>query len=129
MEFLRGVRSKVFYKSAQVEVEPTLLYGVSLVPTLMQDYGLLRCYDGRETAGELKLELQASYDFGAGLAFPVQFMTGLYITLVENLTSVTIMWLTNEAALALFHQELQVRKCCSENGVASAQEMLRTLGL
>ncbi|GAI87186.1 unnamed protein product [marine sediment metagenome] len=79
--------------------------------------------------GELKLELQASYDFGAGVAFPVQFMTGLYITLVSGLTSVTIMWLTNEAALALFLEELRVKKCCQEDSLPGVQEMLRTLGL
>jgi len=129
MEFLRGVRSKVFTVDTQVEPEPTLLYGVALVPAQVGTAGILRCYDGRETAGELKLELQASYDFGAGLAFPIQFMHGLYIDLVSGLTSVTIMWLTNEAALALFHNELRVRKCCSENGIASVQDMLRMLGL
>jgi len=129
MDFLRGVRSKVFSADQIIEHEPTLLYGAALVPTEIGTAGLLRCYDGFDATAELKLELQASYDFGQGLAFPIQFMHGLYIDLVSGLTTVTIMWLTNEAALALFLNELRVKKCCQEESLPSVQELLRNLGL
>lgn len=129
MDFLRGVKSRVFAADKQVETEPTLLYGVLLTPTAVGTAGILRCYDGQDTTAELIAEFQASYDFGTSLQFPVQFSHALYIDLVSGLATVTIMWLTNVAALGMFHNELKLRKSSIEDEPLLTEKMLEILGL
>lgn len=129
MDFLRGVKSRVFAADKLVETEPTLLYGVLLTPSQVGSAGILRCYDGQDTTAELIAEFHVSYDFGTGVKFPVQFPHALYIDLVSGLATVTIMWLTNEAALGMFHNELKLRKSCLEDEPLHAAKMLEILGL
>ena len=129
MDFLRGVKSRVFPDDIQVTTEPTMLYGVLLTPTSAGTSGILRCYDGQDTTAELIAEFHVAYDFGTGVKFPVQFAHALYIDLAEGLATATIMWLTNEAALGMFRKELEIRKVCLEDGPLHAEKMLEILGL
>lgn len=129
MEFIRGVRSKVFSDDVQLEKEPTLLFGIFLTPSSVGTAGKVRCYDGWGTTGELIAEFQASYDFGTCLRFPIQFPHACYIDLVSGLDTITISWLTNEQAMSMFHNELEIIDWHREKVPHSLRDALRIMGV
>ena len=129
MDYLRGVRSKVFTANVQLETQPTLLYDVFLTPSSVGTAGIIRCYDGESTEGEFIAEFHSSYDFGASPSHAIQFKRGLYIDMVSGLSSFTICWLTNEQLVAMWHDEQTLQRLHDEKPELGYRELIELLGV
>lgn len=129
MEFLRGIRCKTFTADVQLETEPTLLYGVFLTVGTVGSKGILKLYDGQDITAELIAEFCVSYDFGTTAKFPIQFPHAVYCVKDAGLAAFSMMWLTNEQAMAMFHNEMELKKWHTESKPHTLRDALRHIGI
>lgn len=129
MEFLRGIRCKTFTANVLLEKEPTLLYAAFLTVAVVGAKGILKCYDGQDDNAELIAEFCVSYDFGTTAKFPIQFPHAVYCAKDAGLAAFSIMWLTNEQAMAMFHNEMELKKWHSESKPHTLRDALRQIGI
>lgn len=129
MEFLRGIRCKTFTADLLLENEPTLLYAAFLTVATVGSKGILKCYDGQDATAELIAEFCVSYDFGTTAKFPIQFPHACYLVKDAGLASFSLMWLTNEQAVAMYHAEMELKKWHDEAKPHTLRDALRHLGI